>query len=103
VVTICGKSGDLGLIQGAGEACWVELSALTAAPDEPEHAKGDINGDGVTDLYDLSLLNEFLKLRESLPAGVSIFRGCEAAAADINSDGIVDTADAVGLLLAICE
>ena len=91
------------MIQGAGEACWVELSALTAASDEPEHAKGDINGDGVTDLYDLSLLNEFLKLRESLPAGVSIFSGCEAAAADINSDGIVDTADAVGLLLAICE
>lgn len=82
---------------------WVEFSALTGTGDEPELETGDINNDGAVDMYDLVLLNEYLRCRSLLPDGISTLRSCEAAAADINGDGEVNNADVIEYLEIICE
>lgn len=82
---------------------WVEFSALTVTGDEHMLKTGDINNDDAVDMYDLALLNEYLRCRSILPDGISTLRKCEAAAADINSDGEVNNADVIEYLEIICE
>lgn len=76
---------------------WVDINELTPAnTDETasaEHIKGDIDGNGVVDMYDLSLLNDYLKRKAELPDGISVLRSDELKAADINGDGAVDNND----------
>jgi hypothetical protein len=81
---------------------WVDVSKLTSARTAPYLESGDINGDGIVDMYDLSLLNEYLKTSAELPYGISVLRSCEAAAADINGDGMVDDGDVIEYLMKIC-
>ena len=69
----------------------------------PELGSGDINNDGTVDMYDLILLNEYLKREEKLPSGISMLRQCEIAAADINRDGSTDGSDVLAYLMIICS
>ena len=82
---------------------WIDLSGMTeAGEDDSAHIAGDINNDGQVDIYDLSLLNEYLNCPEKLPEGFSILRKCELEAADINGDDKVDSEDVLLYLTIIC-
>ena len=97
------------LIQGrivdadGNEVGWADLTFLRRLGRSPELKKGDINGDGNIDKYDLSLLNEYLKKLAALPAGISDLRSCEIKAADINGDGCVDGGDVIEYLKIVCN
>ena len=82
---------------------WVDLNELAPFAAEGAHIKGDINGDGEVDITDLALLNEFFRKRSITGGSISLFNKAETAAADINSDGIVDEADLLSLLDSICK
>ena len=77
---------------------WVDLTGLTRIKGPTELTAGDIDNDGSITIYDLSLINEYLKSLDSLPEGVSILRENERKAADINSDGKVDLNDILDCL-----
>lgn len=48
------------------------MSQMVFNLDWVEPVKGDINKDGEINLYDLSLLNEYIRSLKFLPEGVSI-------------------------------
>lgn len=88
-----GTSEDIG---------WVRLEDIEEASESVSHVVGDLNNDIVTDMYDLSLLSEYLRVRESLPEWASIFRKCEIDASDINSDGAINNEDLLMILEKLC-
>lgn len=92
-----------GCIQLGMEKGWVDLAQLTYAAEDKKHSCGDINNDGVINKTDLALLNEYLLSITELPDGISVLRECEASAADINGDGLVDNNDVLKYLALICE
>ncbi len=92
-----------GLVTVNGEDGWIDMSFMTIAGNFVEAARGDINRDGEINLYDISLLNEYLKSLKFLPDGVSILSKSEIEAADINGDGVVDNGDVIEYLSLICK
>lgn len=109
VVNIIDFKGDFGLIankQADGswsDAGWINIKNITEAEASKPHIMGDINNDSVIDMYDLALLNEYLRSKKTLPKWASVLRQCEIEAADINSDGNVDDADLLLFLEYICD
>ncbi len=96
--------GSAGHIAGSdGFAGWIELSGMSPVKEEVPRDRGDINGDGKTDMIDLGLLSEYLKSLAVMPDGVSIFTACEAEAADINGDGKVNSGDVLVCLMLVCN
>lgn len=94
----------IGHIAGTKEfAGWVDLSGMTIVTDKAPREKGDINGDGKIDMYDLGLLGDYLKSLADMPDGVSILTSCEAEAADINGDGKVSSGDVLVCLMLVCD
>lgn len=89
-----GSSEDIG---------WVRTDDIEEAGESVVHTVGDLNNDSVTDMYDLSLLSEYLRARDNLPEWASVFRKCELDASDINSDGAVDNKDLLMILETLCE
>lgn len=92
-----------GLVTINGEDGWIDMSSMTVADCFTESVRGDINRDGEINLYDISLLNEYLKSLKLLPEGVSILSKSEIEAADINGDGVVDNGDVIEYLSFICN
>ena len=105
VVNIGEVAGDFaGIFDSNGNAIgWVEYSALTETEKDVTYTIGDINNDGIIDVYDLSLLNDYIKFRNNLPDGISYLKNCELTAADINNDGLVDNNDILWYLNIICK
>lgn len=96
--------GTIGHIAGTKDfAGWVDLSGMTIVTDKAPREKGDINGDGKIDMYDLGLLGDYLKSLADMPDGVSILTSCEAEAADINGDGKVSSGDVLVCLMLVCD
>ncbi len=94
----------IGHIAGTKDfAGWVDLSGMTIVTDKTSRKKGDINGDGKIDMYDLGLLGDYLKSLADMPDGVSILTSCEAEAADINGDGKVTNGDVLVCLMLVCN
>ena len=96
--------GKAGHISGSdGFAGWIDLSGMSPVKEEVSRKRGDINGDGNTDMIDLGMLSEYLSSLEVMPDGVSIFTGCEEEAADINGDGKVNSGDVLVYLVLVCD
>lgn len=85
-----------------GNEVWVDTNILEKAENSETYEKGDINNDGVVDICDLSLLNDYLDALENAPEGLSLLSETEIEAADINSDGIIDRKDIIAYLDRIC-
>ena len=99
-VTEC--RGKLGRIESDSFTGWADVSKMTKVSDDAAvREKGDINGDGSADKYDLAALSAFLRRKKELPEGISVLTSAERTAADMNSDGTVDDADLIALLAAI--
>ncbi len=92
-----------GLVTINGEDGWICMDLMALAEDFSKPAKGDINNDGEINLYDISLLNEYLKSLKFLPEGVSVLSKSEIETADINGDGVVDNGDVIEYLSLICQ
>ncbi|MDE6501264.1 MAG: dockerin type I repeat-containing protein, partial [Ruminococcus sp.] len=90
-----------GLVTVDGTDGWIDMDKMLFNLDWVQSIKGDINKDGVIDIYDLSLVNEYIKSRELLPDGVSMLSQSEIETADINSDGVVDKGDVIEYLAII--
>ena len=103
VVTVQKVENGCGLIYVDGKEGWIDMSQMVFAGDLDSNLKGDINLDGKIDLYDLSLINEYLKSTEELPDGVSFFSRQELSSADLNCDGAVDGKDVAEYLKIISE
>ncbi len=104
VVNIVTCYGDLGLIDSKKFIGWVDVSELEKIRESTKKRKtGDINNDGTIDKYDLLLLDRYLLGKSTMPEGISCFTKDELEAADINSDGKVDSADAVEYLSQITD
>lgn len=82
---------------------WIDMTYMVFSPDRTGTVKGDINNDGEINLYDLSLLNEYLKSLKILPDGVSVLSRSEIETADINNDGVTDNGDVLEYLSVICK
>lgn len=103
LVNITAVNDNWGKFNLGAEVGWIQLDTLKYAEADNKHTKGDINNDGVIDMIDLSLLNEYLISLSELPDGISILRECEILAADINEDTVVDNDDALQYLALICK
>lgn len=102
IVRVLSVSGSFGEVKIAGRKGWIDLESFGFA-EERELAVGDINNDGVSDEYDLAIINEYLSSSGRLPDGVSVLTGSETAAADINGDGNVDNTDVLIFLMRVCS
>ena len=78
------------------------MEGLKETTDSEENTKGDINGDDKLDLYDMSLLSEYIRCIKNLPEGISVLSEKEQKAADINCDGKVDEGDLLVYLMHLC-
>lgn len=76
VFKIKDEAGNIGEV--IAKVTWIE---------EQQEVKGDINGDGVLDILDLSMLNKHLIGKKIIDDAQSLI------AADINKDGVVDIVD----------
>lgn len=104
VVNVRECIGTIGHIAGADDyAGWIDLSGMTFVKAEMLHEKGDINGDGKIDMYDLGLLGEYLNSLAYMPDGVSMLTACEIKAADINGDGKINSGDVLVYLILVCK
>ncbi len=104
VVNVRECIGTIGHIAGADDyAGWIDLSGMTFVKPEMPHEKGDINGDGKIDMYDLGLLGEYLNSLAYMPDGVSMLTACEIKAADINGDGKINSGDVLVYLILVCK
>lgn len=92
-----------GLVTIDGVDGWVDMSSMVFNLDWIQPVKGDINKDGEINLYDLSLLNEYIKSLKFLPEGVSMLSQSEIETADINGDGVIDNGDVLEYLSIICN
>lgn len=89
-----------GCISNESFTGWVPHAFLVKA-EQCEYAAGDINGDGIVDKYDLSLLNTYIQQSEILPEGIYTLTASQRKAADINGDGVIDNSDVFEYLLII--
>ena len=64
-----------------------EIVAKVTWIEQLKEVKGDINGDGVLDIIDLSILNKHLIEKKT----INDAQGLNAA--DINKDGVIDIVD----------
>lgn len=103
IVNVRKIENGYGLVTIDGTDGWVDMSHMVFNVDWVKSEKGDINRDGVINLYDLSLLNEYIKSLKFLPEGVSILSSSEIETADINNDGVVDNGDVIEYLSIICK
>lgn len=109
VVNIIDVRGDFGLIANKkidgswNDVGWVNMKNVTEAKASKTHIMGDINNDSVIDMYDLALLNEYLRSKKTMPEWASTLRQCEIEAADINLDDTVDNTDLLIFLEYICD
>ena len=109
VVTVGEIYGDFGLVISSDFTGWVDISQLEGTEkndpyeEETEPVSGDVNADGKVDTYDLTILNEYLRYKESLPDGISVLTEKEKSIADMNGDSQVDTGDVLILLTLICR
>ena len=103
VVTVQEVENGCGLIFVNGREGWIDMAQMVFAEDFVEIVKGDINLDGIVDLYDLALVNEYIKTARELPDGVSFLSRQELATADMNFDGAVDGKDVAEYLKIISE
>lgn len=94
---------DWGRVTVGSQTCWVDMSLLTYSGSCKKHAAGDINGDGIIDKTDLSLINEYIYYNVLLPEGISVLRSCEANASDLIGDGVTDDNDVTAYLSLVCE
>ena len=101
VVNVTECRGNLGHIEAQNFTGWADVSKMTRVTESAKHIKGDINGDGIIDKYDLAHLNMYIRRSASLTEGISLLTAIETEAADINSDNKVDEADFIALLSAI--
>lgn len=92
-----------GLVIIDGIEAWIDMTDMVFNFECTKSIRGDINKDGNIDLYDLSLLNEYIKSLKFLPDGVSILSQSEIETADINGDGVVDNGDVLEYLSIICK
>ena len=102
VVNVVKVSGDFGEVRIDGKNGWVDFNSFCAASTKKLEA-GDINDDGVSDEYDLAVINEYLSSIGVLPEGVSVLTSSEISAADINGDGVVDNTDVLMFLMLVCN
>ena len=103
VVTVTETENGYGYVVSDSFSGWIDLTGMTkAATEAAGFIAGDINNDGQVDIYDLTLINEYLNCCGSLPEGFSVLRKCELEAADINGDGAVDSEDVLLYLMIIC-
>ncbi len=91
-----------GKIYLEGNEVWVDTSILDKADNSESYEKGDINNDGVIDICDLSLLNDYLDSLGNSPEEISLLTVGQLEAADINSDGIIDKKDIISYISEIC-
>ncbi|MDE6539709.1 MAG: dockerin type I repeat-containing protein [Ruminococcus sp.] len=103
MVNIKKIENDKGLVIIDGTEAWIDMTDMIFNLDWVTSVRGDINKDGNIDLYDLSLLNEYLKSLKFLPDGISILSQSEIETADINGDGVVDNGDVLEYLSIICK
>ncbi len=103
VVDILEVKDGMGCIQLGAANGWIDMEKLEYAGVSETHSVGDINNDGIVDMIDLTLLNNYIASLSELPDGISILRKCELAAADINNDGIADNSDVLDYLALVCE
>ena len=92
-----------GLVIIDGIEAWIDMTDMVFNLDWVTSVRGDINRDGKVDLYDLSLLNEYIKSLKFLPDGISILSQSEIETADINGDGVIDNEDILEYLSIICK
>ena len=85
-----------------GNEVWVDTEVLKRAQNSESYEKGDINNDGVVDICDLSLLNDYIYTLKNAPEGLSLLSETELNAADINSDGVIDSKDIISFISEIC-
>jgi len=97
IYAVYNEYGRIATSDGKGLG-WVDISELTPVSPDTSRLKGDIDGNGTVDKYDLALLNEYLKKRSELPDGISSLRTSELKAADVNGDDTVDSGDVTELL-----
>lgn len=100
-LTVTECIGRFGHIKSDTFTGWADVSKMTRLISSSQREKGDIDGDGYIDKYDLAQLNIYLKNKQPLPDGISLLTAAETEAADMNSDGTVDEADFIALLAAI--
>ncbi len=103
IVSIISTDGNAGCVRIKGMTAFVNMNDMTFAGEGKKQEKGDINGDGSVNAVDLAIINDYLSNMEILPEGVSILKKCEADAADINDDGLVDNTDVLFYLMLICN
>lgn len=100
VINIAGTIDGFGMVVSEDFSGWVDMTLLQPTKGET-NSRGDINGDGVVDKYDLALISAYLMQSAESPDGVSTLCSGELRAADINGDGEVDNADLEVYLAAI--
>ncbi len=79
------------IVRVGGTNIDVPASMLIAFYDGKIYKAGDVNGNGVVDEIDASLLLKYISNAKDL-------RGAQVAAGDINKDSIVDMIDVIGIL-----
>ena len=87
-----------GLVVIDGVDGWIDMAEMNLAENFAVSIKGDINRDGEINIYDVSLINEYLTSLKFLPEGVSVLSSSEIETADINGDGVVDNEDVIEYL-----
>lgn len=100
VINISGTIDGFGMVVSEDFSGWVDMALLQPTKGET-NSRGDINGDGVVDKYDLALISAYLMQSAESPDGVSTLCSGELRAADINGDGEVNNADLEVYLAAI--
>ncbi|WP_019678567.1 dockerin type I repeat-containing protein [Ruminococcus flavefaciens] len=103
VINVTGITEGFGEVKVGGKKGLVELKELLYAGNSRKLTVGDINDDGVSDSYDLALINEYIIGRSKLPDGISLLTTTEIAAADLSGDGAVDETDVILYLMRICS
>lgn len=92
------KNG-FGKVNSDESEMWLSMNDLTLA-ENSKLEKGDINGDGIINNFDLAVLNQYLE-SISDKKGISMLRQCEIISADINCDGLVDNNDVLDYIIKI--
>ena len=99
VANIIEIKNGFGKINSDEAELWISMKDLTPT-EASQLEKGDINGDGSVNKFDLAVLNQYLESQPTVK-GISMLRQCEIISADINCDGSVDNNDVLDYLIKI--